>query len=85
MDISETPLSFSILEFDDSEFILTIADFFFLMDVSGLAYFLLGNFHTEIQKRGTTMNCDEGQYHLSHIYEPLLNGNLPKRKSADKS
>ena len=41
----------------------------------------------EIRTRGsTTMNRDEGQYHLSHIYdELLLNGNLPNRKSTGNS
>ena len=41
----------------------------------------------EIRKRGsTTMNRDEGQYHLSHIYdELLLNKNLPIRKSTGNS
>ena len=41
----------------------------------------------EIRKRGSpTMNCDEGQYHLSHIYgELLLNKMSPIRKSTGNS
>ena len=34
------------------------------------------------KRRGATMNRDEGQYHLSHVYDELL---LPKRTGNTKT